>query len=172
MDSYDVWVEEQYFKQLEEKDMSDKVQPNEGKTFIAVYGSLRTGESNFHVNARGNGVFVGKGKTKDNHNLYRYAGCYFPSVSLVHNSHGVPVVVEVFEAPNDRTGLKGSYDSLEGYRENDPVHNFYNRTQIPIVLDDGRELDAWIYHIDEEQSEGVADGDWCKYLAEVKAGRN
>ncbi|MCS5736871.1 gamma-glutamylcyclotransferase family protein, partial [Herbiconiux daphne] len=58
------------------------------------------------------------------------------------------------------TGLKGSYDALEGYP------SFYNRTQIPVVLDDGRELDAWIYHIDEEQKEGVAHGDWVKYLEE------
>lgn len=143
----------------------EKLLPAEGKTFIATYGSLRRGQGNFRVNAAGNGEFVAQGKTKDNHNLYRYHGCYFPSVSLKHDSNGVPVVVEIFEAPDDHTGLKGAYDSLEGYP------SFYNRTQIPVVLDDGREVDAWIYHIDEDQSEGVDHGDWTKYLADLKAER-
>lgn len=139
--------------------MSDKVMPKEGHVFIATYGSLRKGQGNYGVNARGGGVSIGEGKTKDNHNLYRYHGCYFPSVSLKHNSAGVPVVVEVFEAP--QSGLEGAYDGLEGYP------SFYNRTVVPIIMDDGRELDAWIYHIDQDQSEGVPHGDWTEYLSQI-----
>lgn len=146
----------------------DKVLPAEGNVFIATYGSLRRGQGNFGVNARGGGVFFGQGKTEDNYNLYRYHGCYFPSVSLAHNSHGVPVVVEIFEAPE--SGMKRAYDSLEGYSTS-PEHCFYNRTVVPIVLDDGRKLDAWIYHIDEDQDEGVEHGDWTKYLDDLKASK-
>lgn len=138
--------------------MSELAQPSEGKTFIATYGSLRTGQSNFRVNERGGGVSIGLGKTKDKYDLFRYHGCYFPSISLKHSANEIPVVVEVFEAPE--TGLTGAYDSLEGYP------NFYNRTQIQIEMDDGRSLMAWIYHIDESQEETVTHGDWAKFLAE------
>lgn len=128
-----------------------------GNTFIATYGSLRRGMQNFRVNANGNGVYVGTGKSDDNINLYRYGGSYFPSISLKHDSNGTPVVLDVFEAPEGRTGLQGSYDMLEGYP------SFYNRTQIPVTLDNGDTLSAWVYHIDEEQSELVESGDWCTH---------
>lgn len=122
---------------------------------VAVYGSLRSGMQNFHVNNRAGAALVGKGTTVDNHDLFRYAGCYFPSVSLAHSESGKPVVVEVFST--DEAGLTGPYDALEGYP------NFYNRTQIPVKLDDGSEVMAWIYHIDEEQSDRVESGDWVEY---------
>lgn len=135
-----------------------QIQPKEGHVFIATYGSLRRNMENYGVNSRGNGVFVGHGRTTENYDLYRYQGrAYFPSISLVHNESNCPVVVDVFEAPDDRTGLKGSYDMLEGYP------SFYNRTEIPITLENGDTLTAWIYHIDEKQGDPIEGGDWCTY---------
>lgn len=134
-----------------------KVFAKAGNVFIATYGSLRLGMENFRVNASGNGVHVGTGKTENNIDLYQYGGAYFPSVSLAHNSNGKQVVVDVFEAPEGDDGLEGAYDMLEGYP------SFYNRTIIPIVMDNGDTLDAWIYHIDEEQSVLVESGDWCSH---------
>lgn len=134
-----------------------QIQPKEGNTFIATYGSLRRNMENFGVNAHGNGVFVGKGQTVENYDLYRFGRSYFPSVSLQHSESGKPVVVDIFEAPEGRTGLQGSYDMLEGYP------NFYNRSQIEIQLDDGNTLTAWIYHIDEQQDNRVESGDWCTF---------
>ena len=136
--------------------MSEKILPAEGKTFVAVYGSLRTGMSNYGVNLRAGAELVGKGRTVEDYDLHRYAGCYFPSVSLTHSDSEKPVVVEVFETT--QAGLTGPYDGLEGYP------NFYNRTVVPVVLDDGREVDAWIYHIDEKQTDVVDSGDWVEYL--------
>lgn len=133
--------------------MTDIRVPKEGNVFIATYGSLRTGMGNFPVNARGGGVSIGNGRTVENFNMYSLGG--FPSLSLAHNSHGVPAVVEVFEAPE--TGMKGAYDRLEGYP------SFYNRTPIEVAMDDGSSLTAWIYHIDEEQSTPVTKGDWVEY---------
>lgn len=135
--------------------MTEVVQAKEGHVFIATYGSLRRNMQNFRVNSHGGGEFVAKGKTVDNYDLYRYGGSYFPSVSLKHSESGVPVIVDVFEAPED--GLTGAYDMLEGYP------GFYNRTQIPILLDDGRTVSAWIYHIDDEQRNRVESGDWCTH---------
>ena len=134
-----------------------QILPKEGKTFIATYGSLRRNMENFGVNARGNGQFIGKGLTTDNYDLFQYGRGYFPSVSLKHSESKAQVVVDVFEAPDDRTGLKGSYDMLEGYP------SFYNRTQIDITMDNGDTLSAWIYHIDEEQPNRVESGDWCTH---------
>ncbi|MFW3388518.1 UNVERIFIED_CONTAM: gamma-glutamylcyclotransferase family protein, partial [Kocuria sp. CPCC 205274] len=125
--------------------------------FIATYGSLRRSMENASVNLRGNGEFIGKGKTDDNYDLFKYGGGYFPSVSLQHNASGVPVVVDIYEAPEGHTGLTGSYDALEGYPD------FYNRTEVPITLDNGDKLTAWIYHIDEVTGDRVEHGDWCLF---------
>lgn len=138
-----------------------KLVPQEGNVFIATYGSLRLGMENFRVNARGEGVHVGTGKTVDKFNLYAYASSYFPSVSLVHNDNDKQVVVDVFEAPI--SGMEGAYDALEGFYEKDSPQNFYNRSIIEIELDNGDRLDAWIYHIDEEQPTLVESGDWVEY---------
>lgn len=131
--------------------MSDKV-------LVATYGSLRTGQANFIVNEMAGAKSLGEGWTKENYNLYRYNGAYFPSVSLTDTDNEQPVRVEVFET--DEKGLTGPYDRLEGYP------SFYNRTQVPVVLDSGEEVLAWIYHIDEPKVETVKHGDWVKYLDE------
>lgn len=129
---------------------------NQEKVYIATYGSLRLDMQNFHVNNRGGGQYIGTGKTEQNYDLFRYGGSYFPSVSLTHSENNKPVVVDVFEAPV--SGLTGAYDGLEGYP------HFYNRTQIPVILEDGHRVEAWIYHIDEKQPTPVVTGDWCEYV--------
>lgn len=134
----------------------------ENKVFVACYGSLRSGQRNFVVNERAGAKSLGEGFTGENYNLYRYNGCYFPSISLKHSDHGVPVRVEVFETTQE--GLTGPYDSLEGYP------SFYNRTQVPVKLDSGEEVKAWIYHIDEPQADPVDHGDWVKYLDDLAEG--
>lgn len=133
--------------------MSEVTKAKDGHVFIATYGSLRRSMENFRVNGHGGGEFFGLGKSVANINLYRYGSSYFPSVSLKHDSNGIPVVLDVFQAPVD--GMEGAYDMLEGYP------SFYNRTEIPVLLEDGTEVMAWIYHIDEEQPYLVKSGDWC-----------
>lgn len=151
----------------------DLFTPKEGHVFIATYGSLRRGMQNFRVNQNGGGVFVGMGKTVQNFDLYRYGGSYFPSVNLTESKSGVPVVVDVFEAPI--AGLEGSYDTLEGHHAPNHEHNFYNRSKVTIKLEDDSYLSAWIYHIDEDQGDAnrVKSGDWCTfnrpdYYAEIQ----
>lgn len=139
--------------------MKDVTAAKAGHVFVATYGSLRRDMENFRVNAHGDGEYFGHGRTVDDFNLYVYGSSYFPSVSLKHNSHGNPVVVDIFEVPED--GLTGAYDMLEGHNPNHPESGFYNRTEIPVDLDDGRTVIAWIYHIDEEQRTPVEHGDWC-----------
>lgn len=144
--------------------MSKLISNNHGKVFVACYGSLRKGMHNFHVNARGEGQYFGTGQTRENYNLYRYGSAYFPSVSLVHNSNGTPVVVDVFEVPS--CGLTGAYDSLEGHRGNDNPSTFYNRDLVTIDMPNNYHLEAWLYNIPDEQEELVESGDWCLFLNE------
>lgn len=135
-----------------------QIQPAEGNVFVATYGSLRLGMGNYGTNVRAGAVHVGTGKTVDNYDISPVGGGAFPRLSLKHSTGNVPAVVDVFESSMD--GLTGPYDTLEGYP------NFYNRTVVPIVMDNGDTLDAWIYHIDEPASEIVEDGDWCRWKAE------
>lgn len=125
------------------------------EVLVATYGSLRSGQANYVVNESAGATSLGEGWTKDEYQLGRYRGAYFPVVTL-----GVPVSkvrVEVFLT--DESGLKGPYDRLEGYP------HFYNRTEVPVILDDGSEVMAWIYHIEDEAaaSEIVKHGDWVKH---------
>lgn len=132
-----------------------------GKVLVAVYGSLRSGMHNAAVNDRAGATLVGKGRTVDNYDLHQYSSCYFPSVSLAHSTSEKPVVVEVFET--DQSGLEGPYDGLEGHRGNDNPHTFYKRTLVPVLLDSGEQVEAWIYHIDETQPVRVESGDWVEF---------
>ena len=131
------------------------------KVLVATYGSLRLRMENARVNDRAGGKYLASGSTVNNYDLFRYGGGYFPSVSLVHSESKKPVVVDVYETTEE--GLTGAYDMLEGHRGNDNPHTFYKRTQIPVRLDSGEEVMAWIYHIDEQQETRVPSGDWCTY---------
>lgn len=135
------------------KKMSVQTEDRNKKVLVATYGSLRRRMGNFGVNGRAGGEYSFTGLTKECYNLYEYGGGGFPSVSLKHNSSGTQVVVDVFETTVE--GLKGPYDSLEGY----PY--FYNRTELQIIKPDGTEVTAWMYHIDNEQRVPVPHGDWC-----------
>lgn len=128
------------------------------KVYVATYGSLRTGFQNFHVNARAGGVSIGEGWSEVPAKLSQYGRAYFPVVSLNGDDVKDPVRVEVFETTQE--GLEGPYDSLEGYPD------FYDRTSIPVLLDDGTQVDAWIYHIENPRAHGelVPSGDWKDFV--------
>lgn len=123
---------------------------------VAVYGSLLTGLGNHRIMALARGDLIGRGKSVDNYDMFSMGA--FPSVSLAHSEHGTPLVVEVYSV--DKRGLTGPLDALEGYPR------FYNRTQIPVQLENGEVVDAWIYHIDEKREVPVPNGDWRMFYNE------
>lgn len=128
-----------------------------GKVYVAVYGSLRTGMENFSVNISAGAKSLGNGFTDEPYRLSRYGKAYFPVVSLKKDDAVSPIRVEVFET--DKQGLEGPYDRLEGYP------SFYNRTEVPVTLDTGEKVNAWIYHIDDIRCHGdtVENGDWVSF---------
>lgn len=138
---------------------NSKSNTSSNPVYVACYGSLRRNMGNDRVNKYAEATLVGLGNTVEHYNLYAYCSG-FPSVSLAHNSADKAVRVEVYQTT--MAGLTGPYDMLEGYR-GDSEHNFYNRTLVPVQMDNGDVLDCWIYHIDEEQSVLVESGDWCEY---------
>ncbi|MGL6100816.1 MAG: gamma-glutamylcyclotransferase family protein, partial [Fusobacteriaceae bacterium] len=131
----------------------------EKEVYVATYGSLRRLMGNAHVNKYAGAEFVGLGHTVKAFDIFAYCGG-FPSLSLKHNDAKVPAVVDVYKTTEK--GLKGPYDGLEGYP------SFYNRTLVDINMEDGKQLQAWIYHIDKQTGPLVESGDWCLH----KVGEN
>eukprot|EP01012_Entosiphon_sulcatum_P017349 TRINITY_DN22135_c0_g1_i1.p1 TRINITY_DN22135_c0_g1~~TRINITY_DN22135_c0_g1_i1.p1 ORF type:complete len:155 (-),score=17.68 TRINITY_DN22135_c0_g1_i1:8-442(-) len=133
--------------------------------YLAAYGSLRTGLENAGMNAAAEATSVGEGWTNSPAVLARFGQQYFPMLSL-HAFDGAtpkPVRVEVFATTQN--GIEQHYDRLEGYPE------FYNRSRIGVILDDGREVEAWIYHIEDATRRGqiVDSGDWKEFRVSQRA---
>lgn len=129
-------------------------------TFVAVYGSLRKGMENAHVNKRAGASYVCTTQTVENFDLFEHCGLAYPHVSLEHSKSESPVTVDIYVTNYD--GLTGPYDSLEGYP------HFYNRTKVAVWTMDGDITEAWLYHIDEDHGDDkrVESGDWVEHKKE------
>ena len=116
---------------------------------VAVYGTLRQGFHNHYI--LGPSTFLGTGKTVDKTTMYSNGG--FPIMSLTKPT--VEAVVEVYEV--DDVVTQARLDRLEGYPE------WYNRSIIPVQLDSGEVVDAWIYHQEDMTYPLpiVQSGDWA-----------
>jgi len=98
---------------------------------MAVYGTLKKGYGNYYSYLT-KATHVGSGRTKDKYPLVVSGLPYLiEKQGIGHN-----VVVDVFRV--DDVTLS-SLDRLEGHP------SWYERKQIPITLDDGSEVTAWIY---------------------------
>jgi gamma-glutamylcyclotransferase (GGCT)/AIG2-like uncharacterized protein YtfP len=74
------------------------ITPALGHVFIATYGSLRRGMSNYHVNAQGGGKLFCSGRTKEKFCLFRCGTSSYPCLSLRRSEpHAHTIVVDVFE---------------------------------------------------------------------------
>ena len=128
---------------------------------VAVYGSLRKGLGNHPCMASAKAVFIDTGIAQ-NFELWAYSGKNFPCVTETTDGNA-EVVVEVYETTQQ--GLEGPLDRLEGHNPDRPEHSFYDRKQVPIILDSGNIVQAWIYyHHDEPNVQQVVHGDWKEYV--------
>lgn len=99
---------------------------------VAVYGTLKQGHGN-HENYLGDACYLGSGHTKDCYPLV-VPGLPF---LLDKRGSGFNVEVEVYRVSNMEFNR---LDGLEGHPD------WYQRKQIPIVLDGGGiETKAWVY---------------------------
>jgi len=103
--------------------------------FVFVYGTLKRGFGN-HALLSG-ARFVGRARTKHKYALYESGIPFlypYESVSFIKGE-----VYEVDDITLD------SLDALEG-------HPFwYRREKAPVILDNGKEVEAWIYFYPEKE---------------------
>jgi len=123
---------------------------------IFVYGTLRKGQCNHHFLDRSK--FLGNAKTKRRYALY---GNWLPFLSRAGSvSH---VTGEIYSI--DDTALS-QLDQLEGHPD------AYKREQAEVVLEDGKELLAWIYFCDTPQGDLIESGDFLQKTSPRRRKRN
>lgn len=121
---------------------------NTDNHLVAVYGTLRQGNSNHRL--------LAKARFCDKHVLSLPATMYtlgaFPGIVFNKEENG-PIVVEVYEVTKPEFR---KLDSLEGFP------NFYNRKRVSTPVGD-----AWIYYLDDiySNNQEISTGDWMDYLA-------
>jgi len=115
--------------------------------FVFVYGTLRKGFGNYRLLS--DAEFIGNAKTKDKYIMYA-RGIPFVSKNF-SQSH---IVGEVYKV--DKKTLR-DLDRLEGHP------NWYYREKVPVILEDGKEIEAWIYFNDMENGHTVETGDFVDY---------
>lgn len=116
---------------------------------VGVYGTLKQGFHNHGVMVRAGGEYLGSGQTTNLYLMVSLGG--FPAVTLGQHLHHIKV--EVYRV-QDISPL----DRLEGY----PY--FYDRTPVPVEMEDGTTETAYIYHIEDEEyllrKTPVPGGEW------------
>lgn len=116
------------------------------KVKVFVYGTLRKGYGN-HVFLEGS-KFLGKAKTKEKYTMYARG------IPFVSHEPMVEITGEVYEV-DDFT--LNRLDTLEGHP------NWYIREKVPVILEDGTEVEAWLYFNDVEGGDIVPTGDYEDY---------
>lgn len=104
---------------------------------IAVYGTLKKNYGNYEALIEpylknGKIKFIGSGKTKEKYKMYA-SGIPF----VVQNEHLSNIAVEVYDIKNKK--ILVDIDALEGHPQ------WYQRRKVPIILDNGKEVQAWLY---------------------------
>lgn len=98
--------------------------------YISAYGTIKKGYSNNRVVQYPGNSYIGAGITKEKYAMYR------SGIPFVIKEPLTPIVVDVYEVASENLPR---IDSLEGHP------NWYKRELIPVILEDGKELDCWLY---------------------------
>ncbi|EHP85983.1 gamma-glutamylcyclotransferase family protein [Methanotorris formicicus] len=117
--------------------------------YLFVYGSLRKGFWNHEAYLK-NSKFVGNGKTKHKYAMYASIIPYVVEDEKI--SHIIGEVYEVNKETLERI------DSLEGHP------TCYKRKKVPIILESGKEIEAWLYFYPEPYGVLVKTGDYGDYM--------
>ncbi len=135
---------------------------------LAVYGTLRRGESNDALltgaEYLGEGWIVGRMREMPRTAAREYA---YPSLILGGSGE---VVVELYDLIDP--DLLAAVDRLEAFDPADAAGSEYVRTLVDVV--DGPVGSAWVYAYNgrpEAMGEPIADGDWVAHRARSSAER-
>ncbi len=120
---------------------------------IAVYGTLRKGYSNNPV--LGDSKLISSGLTKEK---YKLTASGIPFVTK--NEEISNVRVEVYNVSESQLPR---VDRLEGYDPENHDGSWYKRTTIPVILDNGEEIEAQIYFGDKDAVKVIESGDFADY---------
>jgi gamma-glutamylcyclotransferase (GGCT)/AIG2-like uncharacterized protein YtfP len=119
--------------------------------YLFVYGLLMRGcELHYHMEST---VFVGEGRTSGSlWSLGRYPGLTAGPGTVrgeVYRADDMPAALDIL-------------DDVEEYAADDPAASLYVRAVRPVRLDDGREVDAWVYLYNRPTAGAtrIASGDW------------
>ena len=112
-----------------------------------VYGTLRTGWGNNRLFQNEHCEFVGAGRTKE---VFTLRASGIPFVNRDDPRH--QVVGEVWS-------VKGRWVPQVDQLESHP--RWYKRELTTIILDEGREVEAWLYFNPESHSPIVESGDFA-----------
>jgi len=111
---------------------------------VFVYGTLKKGLSNHHYLEGGNATFLGQAITKKRFALYADLYPYvYPKEAISHIKGEVYLV--------DKETL-ARLDALEEHPD------WYYREKTRVILEDGREMDAFIYFHDEPSGRLIPSG--------------
>ena len=116
---------------------------------LAVYGTLRKGGGAHVILKLLNAEFLGKGKV-------RGYGMLASSVPFAVRSERDSIVVELYDVPDEKIPLLDYYE------------RGYVRRKVKVELEDGREVEAWMYvwELPLEDVVPVEGGDWVKFIRE------
>lgn len=124
---------------------------------IAVYGTLRAGFGNHRLME--DSTLVGSGLTKEKYTMYASGIPYVDKDEPTSR-----IRVEVYDVKDEDLP---SIDSLEGHP------SWYRREEIPVELDNGEEVDAWLYFMpgvgkNSGNLTKIESGDYTEYRKEYR----
>lgn len=117
-----------------------------GFEYVFVYGTLRQSFRNHHLLA--NAACLGGARTRE-----RYALYVGKHPMVVRDRPVCPIVGEVYKVTPTMLMI---LDALEEHPQ------VYCREQVAAVLDDGRELEAWLYFFPEPCGRLIESGNFAR----------
>ena len=128
--------------------MASQKASQQEKTYVLVYGTLRQGGYNHSL--------MGEAELLTSLKLAGFKMVSLGSYPAIYMDNQTQETIQAeLYAVDEATFTR--LDQLEGYPD------FYNRSQVEVSLTNGQPINAWIYHMSQEElsdKEPVEEGDW------------
>lgn len=120
---------------------------------VAVYGTLRKGESNHALLSKAK--YVGLFETNPEYNFFSVNDA-FPAITQKGNTS---IIMEVYEVSHD---ILQGVDNLEGYDKGNKENNLYNRIEINTPF--GKAY-TYVYNKNVKHLPVINGNDWKEYIS-------